>query len=143
MSEENVEILRGVYREMARGNFWALGPFLDPEVEWIWEPKFRGIVGEKAFRGPGEVEAATREVFEVWERYTLEAEEFIDMGDSVIVVSRGRGRSKRGGPDVEHRNAAVWTFRDRKVVRMTGYETRTEALKAAGCLENRDSGGVS
>ena len=42
MSEENVEILRGILSEMARGNFWALGPFLDTEVEWIWAPEFRG-----------------------------------------------------------------------------------------------------
>ena len=64
-----------------------------------------------------------------------EAEEFIDVGDSVIVVSRGRGRSKRGGPDVEHRNAEVWTLRDGKVVRMTGFESRAKALEAAGLSE--------
>jgi ketosteroid isomerase-like protein len=135
MSEENVEILRGIYSEMARGNFWALGPFLDPEVEWIWAPKFQGIVGERVFHGPGGVEAATRELFEAWERYTLEAEEFIDAGDSVIVVSRGRGRSKRGGPDVEHWIAALWAFRGGKVVRMTGYESRADAMEAAGLRE--------
>ena len=132
MSQENVEIMRGIYREMARGNFWALAPFLDPEVEWIWAPSFQGIVGNQVFRGPDGVEAATRELFEAWEQYTLEAEEFIDGGESVIVVGRGLGRSKRGGPDVEHRNAAVWTFRNGKVVRMTGYESRAAALEAAG-----------
>ena len=135
MSQENVEILRGILSEMARGNFWALGPFLDPEVEWIWAPEFQGIVGEKVFRGPEGVEAATREFFEPWERYTLEAEEFIDAGDSVIVVSHGRGRSKRGGPDVEHGTAAVWTLRDGKVVRMIGYDDRADALEAAGLSE--------
>ena len=52
MSEKNIEILRGIYSEMGRGNFWALGPFLDQEVEWIWAPNFQGIVGEKVFHGP-------------------------------------------------------------------------------------------
>ena len=135
MSQENVEILRGILGEMARGNFWALAPYLDADVEWIWAPEFQGIVGEKIFRGPEGVEAATREFFEPWERYTLEAEEFIDAGDSVVVVTHGRGRSKRGGPDVEHRTATVWTLRDRKVVRMTGYDDLAEALKAAGLSE--------
>jgi hypothetical protein len=32
MSEENVEILRGIFSEMARGNFWALAPYLDADV---------------------------------------------------------------------------------------------------------------
>ena len=52
MSEESVKILRGILSEMARGNFWALAPYLDAEVEWIWAPEFQGIVGEKIFRGP-------------------------------------------------------------------------------------------
>lgn len=47
MPEENVEIMRGTLSEMARGNFWALAPFLDPEVEWIWSENQRRILGTR------------------------------------------------------------------------------------------------
>ena len=137
MSHENVEIVQGIYKEMARGNFWALAPFLDPQVEWFWPPELRSIVGREVYRGREGVEEATRDWFQAWEHYTLDAEDLVDAGDSVVVLSHGRGRAKLGGADVEARGAEVWTFRDGKIMRMQGYGDRPEALEAAGLSEHR------
>ena len=100
-----------------------------------WSEKHRRIVGDKVFHGPSGVEAATREWFEAWDFYEAEAEEILDAGDSVVVLSRARGRSKYGGVAVEARSGEIWTLRGGKVVRFTGYDTRAEALKAAGLSE--------
>ena len=134
VSRENVEIMRGIYGELARGNFWALAPLLDPEVEWVWAPEYRRLVGDRVYQGPEGVETATREWFEAWDRYSLEAEDFIDAGESVVVLSHGHARTKQG-VELEHRGAEVWTLRDGKVVRMRAYGHRADALEAAGLSE--------
>jgi len=35
--EENVERLRRLYGEWAKGNLWALRDIADPEIEWDWD----------------------------------------------------------------------------------------------------------
>src|SRR5687767_1611926 len=114
MSEENVGVMRAIYREFSRGNFWAVASLLDPDVEWSWAPEHRGLVGGDVFRGLEATGASTKEFLQTFERYTLNAEEFIEAGDVVLVMSVGRARSKRGSGEVAHRGGEVWTFRDGK-----------------------------
>jgi|SRR5215204_2705463 len=70
-----------------------------------------------------------------WASYWIEVEEFIDAGHEVVVLARIRARTARGGVAVEHSSAAVWTFRDQKVVALRFYLDRTEALEAVGLRE--------
>jgi ketosteroid isomerase-like protein len=62
------------------------------------------------------------------------ADEFIDMGDQVLVLTEFRGRGKTSGVSVDamHQRAALFTVRDGKVVAVTTYTDRDEALRAAG-----------
>jgi ketosteroid isomerase-like protein len=76
----------------------------------------------------------------VWEIFTdlnFEVEEVIDVGDgeTVISVQRTRGRTRHMRLDTNVRWAAVWTFRDRKVLRAQGYMRKREALEAARLRE--------
>jgi uncharacterized protein len=133
MSQENIELMRRVYGEMARGNFWALAPLLDDAVEWVWDPRFASLVGgPQVYRGPEGVERATKELLAAWEWFTIEAEDFIDANDSVVVLTHQRARPRRGGIEIDQRAADLWTLREGKVVGYRGYYERTEALEAAG-----------
>jgi ketosteroid isomerase-like protein len=132
MSRTNLELVRSFYEEMAAGNFWALAPYLDDEIEWSWAPQFRAIAGDAVIRGPEAVARATLEIFEVWPRYTLEAEEFIETGDSVVVLSVGRAQLKGSDAELENRGAEIWTLRGGRVIRMRAFLDRAEAMQAAG-----------
>jgi ketosteroid isomerase-like protein len=133
LSEENVELMRGVYAEMARGNFWALAPLLHEDVEWEWDRRHAALIGgPRVFRGPESVERATKEWFSAWEWFTIDAEEFIDKDDLVVVLTRYRARPKHGGTEIDQQAADVWTLRSGKVVGFHGYRNRSEALETAG-----------
>ena len=54
------------------------------------------------------------------------------LGDAVVFCLHQWGRGKDTGIDVESRTWQVMTFRDGKVVHCRGYETKGEALAAAG-----------
>ena len=135
MSQENVAALRRVYEAMARGDFWAAGEVFDPEIEWEWSASATGLTGGRVYRGIDGVEAATRDWFEVWDWFWQEAEEYIEVGDAVVVLARMHGRPKGSQQEIESQGASVWTFRDGKAIRFKGYDTPADALEAVGLSE--------
>lgn len=132
VSAENVEALRRLYAEMARGNFWPVGEILDPEIVWEWAPSLSGLTGVAAYHGIGGVEAATLDFLKVWDRFSQEAEEIIDAGDNVLVITRTRARLEGSEQELEGRAAELWTFRGGKAVRFRGFDSVAEARAAAG-----------
>jgi ketosteroid isomerase-like protein len=78
---------------------------------------------------------AYREWLSIWSSYHVEAEELIDAGERVVVLSRWGGRTKTGAADMNQPGGDIWTFRDEKVLRIDVYTQRSEALKAAGLRE--------
>ena len=65
----------------------------------------------------------------------MEHLEYIDAGDSVVVAFRWWGRGKSSGVPVESDFFGVHDLRDGKIVRFRQYDTRAEALEAAGLSE--------
>jgi uncharacterized protein len=134
VSERDVETVRGLYVEFGRGNFWAAEPILDPDVEWHWSSEWTELSGAPAVTHGVEqlVDTARRFLFRIWEHYSVEAEEFIDLDDRVLVLTRNRGRMKESTADVELMSADLWTFRDGRVVRFDAFYDRRAALAAVG-----------
>ena len=128
MSQGDIELLREVYEEWGRGDF-------DRE---IFAPDIashnRGFIDmDSGQHGLVDVVAVQRDWLSQWERpFTVEAEEFLDAGDLVVVLIRWRGRGKESGVDVEAEGAHLWQLRDGKAVRWDVYRDRARALAAAG-----------
>jgi hypothetical protein len=59
-----------------------------------------------------------------------DCEELIDAGEHVISVVTSRARGRVSGLEVEC--TGVWTIHEGKVVRVEWFESREEALEAAG-----------
>jgi ketosteroid isomerase-like protein len=72
---------------------------------------------------------------DAWDDWEMEAEDFIDAGERVVVILTQRGRSKTTGVPVEMRFAQVWTLRDGQGIRMQLYASVDEALEAVGLSE--------
>ena len=70
-----------------------------------------------------------------FENYGVEAVECVDVRSSVYLHLRMRGRGKGSGVETEIDQWMVWLFFQGKVVRVTYFPTRAEALQAAGLRE--------
>jgi len=129
VSQENVDLVRRVYGEWERGNFRAGKELLDESLTTVWAEDFptAGI-----YHGPAEHTAAMRTWLSAWDGFHLEAEDFVDAGDSVVVPFRVRARGKGSGALVERRWAHVWTLRDGRVVRFEVHLDVRRALEAVG-----------
>jgi ketosteroid isomerase-like protein len=139
MSRENVEIVRRGYESLIqaleRGEFEeGTLDWLDPEIEWRGPREFPDLAEPR--HGHDGVREYAAVLFEAIEDYHITPEEFIDVGDQVLVFSREGGRGRGSGAEVQSQPTAhLWTLRDGKVVRLQSYWERAVALEAVGLRE--------
>ena len=101
-----------------------------PEIEFVTHPGFVGQ--EPAYRGHDGMRRWL-EALEPWESFQVDVEELIDISeDTVLSVSHVTARGTGSGVDVEMRTYDVVTIVDAKIRRRRHYETREQALQAAG-----------
>ena len=72
--------------------------------------------------------------FDVFAEISIVPEEYIESGDTIVVPTRQRFRSKAGA-EVEWEVTQVLRFRDGKLIYATGYRDHAKALAAAGLAE--------
>ena len=133
MSQENVEIVRTAYAAMSARDFDALTKVTDSE--WVFD--FSRAIGPQkgVYRGHEEIAQFGAATEEAVERFELSPIEFLVGSASQIVVrhhlsakGRGSGLELDRVPDA----TLLWELRDGKVIKTTLYNSRAEALGAAG-----------
>jgi ketosteroid isomerase-like protein len=129
MSQANVEIVRQLYGQWSRGEFWGLAKLLAEDVTfWSELPP-----GEVLCHGPQEIDGFFREFLRQWRDYRIEGDDFIDLGgDAVLVVGRQTGAGAQSGAPTEQPLSIGWTLRDGLITSMFCAIERDRALKAAG-----------
>jgi ketosteroid isomerase-like protein len=127
MSQENAEVVRGLFSALDTQDWEvALGVF-DPEVEW--SPM------EGTFHGPEGVVTSLAEWLGPWDEHSIDAEEITEVGSDVLAVIHLTGRGTGSGMEIDQRFFQVYSVRDGRIVRMVEFVERGPALEAAGLSE--------
>jgi ketosteroid isomerase-like protein len=129
MSQENVELVRSILADWARGDYSSVD-WADPDIV------FRGGDGREA-RGLGELGRLWGEFLAAWDHFATTPERFIGVGgDRVLVLVRfdGRGRAS-GTPTTAFTGGQLFRLRGGKVVRLDLFSSTQDALEAAGLSE--------
>ena len=127
MSRENVEIVRRTFG-FGLSDIDAWLELYDPEIEWLPAPQ--SLQAAESYRGHEGVRRFWDDLFSAWERYEVEAQEFRDLGDQVVVIALVRARSPRG-MELNEVWSGLFTLRAGKIVRFQGFADRDGALDAA------------
>jgi ketosteroid isomerase-like protein len=130
MSQENADALKQALAE-AVTQFEDFLAILDEDV--VWDPGNQFPGGR--VHGHDGVREFFRQWFGAFENFGSETKEWIDAGNSVYTHVRQWGRGKGSGAAAENDFWLVWLFFQGKVVRVTYFPTRGEALEAAGLQE--------
>ena len=128
MSQENVELIRGVYEEFDDTRRAVLR-VLDPEVEWHTAPD---LPDSGVHRGHDGVASLIEEWVSSFDDLRAEVDEFIDAGERVVVPLVLRARMRGSGQEIALPETHVWTVRAGKVIEVREYRTRGQALKDVG-----------
>jgi uncharacterized protein len=133
MSQENVEIVKEFTRLFEQGDHHSWRRYFHPDV--VWDASSGGLPLSGVYHGYDGIERFGAEWFSAWDDFEVKHLEWIDAGDSVVVIFRQRGRGRGSGVTVEQDYAGIYDFRDQQVARYRMFESRDEALEAAGLSE--------
>jgi ketosteroid isomerase-like protein len=138
MPQENVEQARKAVTAINESyRTGDLGPWRR-HVERAFDPEVvlelgQGVFTEGEWRGLDGAIGFVENQMEVLEDMWLRADEVIDVDDECLVVALTfGGKARHTGIDVELSPVHVFRLRDGRVVRWQIFQTRGEALEAAG-----------
>ena len=115
-----------------RHDFEAIAEGMDPLIEWNDQ---RELPGAASHHGVEAVLRHLRATFEDWADFRVEAQEFVEAADHVVITTRVSAKGQASGAHVERVTFGVAEYRAGRLVRMSIYGTKAEALKAAGLEE--------
>jgi ketosteroid isomerase-like protein len=135
MSEENVKVVKASYEAFARGGLDRFMDYFTDDVE------YRVLAGAGSLElgpiyGKDAVRAYFRDWIDTFDGFWQELVELIDAGGgTVFTEERYGGHARLSGVETDQANWTVFTIRDGKIAGGSEYETREEALEAAGLSE--------
>ena len=133
MSQENVQIVRGLYEAFARGDVPTVLGQMDQSIEWNEAENFI-YADRNPYVGPQAVlEGVFMRFGSDWEGFTVTPEEWLDAGDRIVVLGTYSGTHKARGKQVRAQFAHIWSVREGRVVRFQQYtDTKQFAETVAG-----------
>ena len=134
MSQENVEIVRRGTDAYNRGDLDGLLENWAPDAVVDWS-RSRGF-DAGVFRGHDAIRAHWRRLLAAFDEVRIELVDPIEeVEDGLLVVENLGYLRGRDGIEVQTRSAWLITIRDGEMTSFTLYQTKQEALEAAGLRE--------
>jgi len=128
---ENLDLVRSIYAAHGRGDF-SPSDWAHPDIEFVIADgptpgSWTGLAG---------MAEGARAIFDAWEDFRVEAEEFRELdGERVLVLYHLSGRGKTSGLPLGQmgaKGADLLSVRDGKVTRYVIYWDRDRALADLG-----------
>jgi ketosteroid isomerase-like protein len=135
MSEENVEIVRGLLDAWSRRKFDAILKLIHEDIEWHPALTAGGMEGT-VYRGHRDIESWLRELDDVWAELSHEIEEARDIGEGrVLVLGHFHAVGRESGVPIDHPQGFLFTIDDGKVAVAWAFASQEQALEATGLRE--------
>lgn len=136
MSQENVDVVRSIYADWERGDFFSRADWAHPDIE------FTVADGPEPgnWNGLSAMEDAFRAFLGAWKDYRYQAEEYRTLDDErVLALTRLEGRGKTSGMNIHELQgslgALLFFLRSGRVKRLVVYWHRDRALADLGLKE--------
>jgi ketosteroid isomerase-like protein len=129
--QEDIETLRDVYDEWARGEFWNVAVY-HPAIVFVLGD---GLPDPGVYSGIEELGRGFRGWLDSWRELRFELEELIPAGDRIVATYHMTGTGRTSGVRAELHGGHVWTMRDGRAVRLEVHVSRAAAYEAAGLSE--------
>ena len=134
MSEENVEIVRRATDAYNRRDLDGMLEIWAPDAVLDWSNARSFDAG--VYRGHGEIRAFVEEFFATWDEVRIEIVDGpAEVEDGLLIAENVAYMRGRDGIEVQARSAWLITIRDGEQTSLTLYQTKQEALEAAGLRE--------
>ena len=130
MSRENVAVVQRGFE-----HFLVAGEPLWESFHETVEVYDHDTVDQGEYRGHAGVRRWLEDWSVAWSEFSMEPEQFLDVGERVVMVFRMKATGLGSGVAIERQDAMVFTVRDSKVVRVDYYNNKEEAFEVVGLTE--------
>ena len=108
----NLNSVKAVYEAFATGDIPTALTKLSPDIAWT---EAEGFPYGGTYHGPkGVLEGVFMRLGSEWEGFAAVPDEFIDAGDTVVVLGKYSGKYKKTGKSFQANFAHVWKMQDGK-----------------------------
>ena len=115
----NMNMIQGAYDAFAKGDVPGVLGILSPDIAWT---EAEGFPYGGTYIGPQAVlEGVFMRLGTEWDGFAAVPAEFIDGGDSIVVLGKYSGKYKATGKSFQADFAHVWKIQDGKAVRFVQY----------------------
>ena len=115
----NLKSVKKVYEAFANGDIFTVLGTLSPDIAWT---EAEGFPYGGTYNSPKAVlEGVFMRLGSEWEGFAAVPDEFIDAGDTVVVLGKYSGKYKATGKSFEANFAHVWKMQDGKATQFIQY----------------------
>jgi ketosteroid isomerase-like protein len=133
MSQDHAALVRRGFDAYNRGDVQESLETWAADAVWDWSKSLGPEAG--IYRGRDEIRAFWEKYLSTFNEIRFELVEVVEMGDDQLVVDNVAHLQGRDGIMVQARSAWLITARDGQLAACTLYQTKEEALEAAGGRE--------
>lgn len=129
----NVDTVKQGYEAFGRGDLDGAVESFAEDVRWE-NPEASQIPNPGVTEGRDAVKQFFAEVPNHWESFSITPDEFIDGGDTVVVLSHGEAKGKETGKEAKLPWVHIFRFRDGQVSEVQALTDTALAAEALGRL---------
>ena len=120
----NIEVIQELYRAFREKDYEAFLKICTEDIEWVQN---QGFPGGATYQGASEViEGVFKANDNNWENFAYHIEEFLDAGNSVVVIGKYSGRYRISGQSMSAAATHIYDLLDGKVCRFRMFaDTKT------------------
>ena len=128
MSRQDVALIRNLYEAFAKGDVPAVLAAMSPDIVWNEAENYPYADGNP-YRGPDAILAGVfARIGSEWDGFAAVPEEYIDGGDTIVVLGRYRGTYRASGRSMDAQMVHVWRLADGRITR---FDQRVDTLQSA------------
>jgi uncharacterized protein len=127
---ENSEALRRSYEAFNSGDVDTVSQVFADDVRWEG-PNTPGVPMSGVSEGKEAVLQALARIFEDFDRFDISADEMVEEGDTIIVLSHVEARTKSGN-EIKLPGVEIWRMSNGKAARVQSLVDTAEVKKALG-----------
>lgn len=132
MSAENVSLVKGIYHAFGTGDVPAVVAAMSPAVEWYEAENFPYADGNPYCGAEAILGGVFTRIASEWDGFHVEPEQFLDAGDTVVMLGRYAGTWRGTGTAMNPQVAHIWTVAEGKVVRFQQLVDTLAVARATG-----------
>ena len=129
----NTNVLKQGYEAFGRGDLEGATANFADDVRWE-NPEAPQLPNSGVIQGRGNVKQVFAELGNYWEPFSIVPDEFIESGDTVVVLSHSEAKAKDTGKEAKLPWVHVWRFSDGKVAEVQALTDTALAADALGRL---------